>query len=158
VLLSPPAIPVVGDVMRHTISPLVGRWSAPKLIRKIFAPNSVTARFAAEFPVELTLRPSQIRASAADTALMVPAARDISRRFGELAMPIGIMAGHEDEIVDVARHAERLHLEISGSELRLVEGAGHMVHHVAPGEVVDLIRRTERRATEPRARLPEAAE
>jgi pimeloyl-ACP methyl ester carboxylesterase len=156
VLLSPPAIPVVGDVMRYTISPLLGRLSARKLIRKIFSPAPVTTRFAAEFPIELSLRPSQIRANAADTALMIPAAAAISGRLGELGLPIGIMAGKEDEIVDVGRHAERLHQELPGSELRLVEGAGHMVHHIAPRDVVDLIRATVRRAAE-RDAVPKAA-
>jgi pimeloyl-ACP methyl ester carboxylesterase len=151
-LLSPPAIPVIGDVMRYTVSPLLGRLAAPKMIRKVFAPSAVPARFEAEFPVALTLRPSQIRASAADTALMIPAAAELSRRYGELTAPVGIMAGAADEIVDVGRHAERLHRELEGSELRRIDGAGHMVHHVAPAEVVELISRIERRSGErPRA-------
>jgi pimeloyl-ACP methyl ester carboxylesterase len=158
VLLSPPAIPIVGDVMRYTISPLIGRLSAPKLIRKIFSPAPVTGRFAAEFPIELMLRPSQIRASAADTALMIPAATAISERLGELAMPIAIMAGEEDEIVDVARQSGRLHKELPASELRLVRGAGHMVHHMSPSEVVDLIRHTERRASDRGGGLAKPAE
>jgi hypothetical protein len=63
-------------------------------------------------------------------------------------MPVGIMAGSDDEIVDVGRHSQRLHGEIPGSELRIIEGAGHMVHHLAPREVVDLIRSVEIRAGE----------
>jgi pimeloyl-ACP methyl ester carboxylesterase len=157
-LLSPPAIPVVGDVMRYTVSPLLGRLAAPKMIRKIFAPSPVPARFAAEFPVDLMLRPSQIRASAADTALMVPSAAELSGRYGELTMPIAIMAGTGDEIVDVGRHAQRLHREIPTSELRLIDGAGHMVHHLAPRQVVDLIRETEKRSDERASRLEAAAE
>jgi pimeloyl-ACP methyl ester carboxylesterase len=157
-LLSPPAVPVIGDVMRYTVSPLLGRLAAPKMIRKIFAPSPVPARFAAEFPVGLMLRPSQIRASAADTALMVPAAAELSGRYGELTMPIAIMAGSADEIVDVGRHPQRLHAEIPGSELRLIDGAGHMVHHLAPREVMELIRHTERRSGEPASRSQAAAE
>ncbi len=38
------------------------------------------------------------------------------------------------------RSAERLHAAIPGSVLRIVEGAGHMVHHSAPREVVEAIR------------------
>jgi pimeloyl-ACP methyl ester carboxylesterase len=150
-LLSPPAIPIIGDVMRYTVSPLLGRALAPKIIRKAFAPAPVTERFAAEFPVELTLRPSQIRASAAETALMVPAAIGLGGRYGELTMPVAILAGADDEIVDVGRQSQRLHEELPGSELRLVGGGGHMVHHVAAGPLAELIALVDGRSERHRA-------
>ncbi|MBV9702928.1 MAG: alpha/beta fold hydrolase [Methylobacteriaceae bacterium] len=53
------SIPVLGDALHYTILPLIGRATAPGLIRKMFAPRPVTRRFAEEFPVGLTLRPSQ---------------------------------------------------------------------------------------------------
>jgi pimeloyl-ACP methyl ester carboxylesterase len=151
-LMSPPAIPVLGDVLRYTASPLLARALAPKLIRKVFAPAPVTRRFKAEFPMELAMRPSQIRASAAETALMIPAARQLGGRYHELRMPVGIMAGAEDQIVSVRRHSERLREELPGSELRLVPGAGHMVHHTAPEAVLELIAHLESR-TSPAGRL-----
>jgi pimeloyl-ACP methyl ester carboxylesterase len=157
-LLSPPAVPVIGDVMRYTVSPLLGRLAAPKMIRKIFAPRRVPPQFHAEFPVGLMLRPSQIRASAADTALMAPGAAELRGRYGQLRMPVAIMAGSADEIVDVDGHAQRLHAEIPGSELRLIDGGGHMIHHLVPREVVELIRLTDRRADQLASRVRAAAE
>ena len=50
-------------------------------------------------------------------------------------MPVVIMAGHGDKIVS-GRQAERLHAAIPGSSLRVVEGVGHMVHHIASRAVV----------------------
>jgi pimeloyl-ACP methyl ester carboxylesterase len=132
--------------MRYTISPLLGRALAPKIISNVFAPSPVPPRFAAEFPVDMALRPAQIRASAEDTALMIPAAAMMNHRYGELGMPIAIMAGAADEIVDVDRQSQRLHREIPGSELRVIAGGGHMIHHLAPREVVELIRRVEDRS------------
>jgi pimeloyl-ACP methyl ester carboxylesterase len=41
--------------------------------------------------------------------------------------------------VDVGRHAIRLREEIPHSDLRLVPGAGHMVHHAVPGRVAEAI-------------------
>src|SRR3954447_11133635 len=76
-LLLPPAIPVIGDVMRYTVSPLLGRLLLPPLIRKLFAPAPVTERFERLFPMAMTLRPSHLRASAEDTALMIPAATEL---------------------------------------------------------------------------------
>ena len=53
---------------------LLGRLTAPMVYRKLFAPSPVQ-RIASEFPLELAVRPSQIRASAAETALMIPERR-----------------------------------------------------------------------------------
>ena len=69
-VLSPPAMPLIGDVLSHTISPILGRLLWPLLLRKIFGPNPVPKKFAG-FPEEMAMRPSQIRAAAAETALMI---------------------------------------------------------------------------------------
>ena len=59
VALSAPAVPLAGDVLRYTISPMVGRVVWPLLMAKIFGPRSVPEKFEA-FPKEMALRPSQI--------------------------------------------------------------------------------------------------
>jgi pimeloyl-ACP methyl ester carboxylesterase len=136
--MSAPAIPLVGDVMRHTVSPLLGCAFARQLIAKIFAPCPVPHRFTAQFPVGLALRPSQIRATAAETGLMVPATATLSPRYRELRVPLSIMAGADDQIVDASFHSTRLHEMVPGSAYRLIKG-GHMIHHLAPKAVSDLI-------------------
>jgi pimeloyl-ACP methyl ester carboxylesterase len=50
-----PAIPLVGDVMAHTVSPLAGRLIGPAAIKASFSPASVSGKFAA-FPLALTLQ------------------------------------------------------------------------------------------------------
>jgi len=144
-LFGPPAIPGVGDVMRYTVSPVIGHAIAPKMIRKMFAPMPVTPRFDAEFPVELTLRPSQIRASSEETALMIPAAAALESRYRDLRMPVIILAGAEDEIVDTNDQSVRLHSAIAQSELKVLPGLGHMLHHFAADQVVAAIDRVSSR-------------
>jgi pimeloyl-ACP methyl ester carboxylesterase len=51
-------------------------------------------------------------------------------------MPIVIIAGTGDRIVDFARHSERLHATLPQSELVAVAGAGHMVHHTVPEQII----------------------
>ena len=65
--------------------------------------------------------------------------------YGELTLPVVVIAGSGDLVVS-HRQAERLHAEIQGSELQLVEGAGHMVHHVATSQIVNAIERVMERA------------
>ncbi|MBX9593903.1 MAG: alpha/beta hydrolase [Roseomonas sp.] len=140
VLFAPPAIPILGDVIRYTYGPPLGRAMAKPLIRRMFAPLPVPRRFKREFPLPLTLRPWQIRAVAEDSAAMVPAAARLSARIGELRLPIAILAGEEDRIVSPERQARRLHGMIPGSRLVLLPGAGHMLHHASPAVVEDAVR------------------
>lgn len=154
-LMSLPALPVLGDVMRYTGSPLVGRLLAPRFIRELFAPAPVSAEFAAQFPIGLALRPWQIRAMAEDTALMIPSAAALCDRHRELAVPTTIIAGTGDRIVAIERQSARLHEEVAGSEFHAIQGSGHMVHHTAPDRVTAAIRAVGAAAGQP-ARLAAA--
>jgi pimeloyl-ACP methyl ester carboxylesterase len=138
-LFSPTTIPLLGDLTRYTISPPLGRLLAPKIFRKIFAPARITTRFAEEFPTELALRPSQIRATAEDTALMIPAAAFFAPRYRSLLLPVIVIAGSGDQIVDLERQSRRLHRELPNSELLVVEGGGHMIHHTAPHRIIEAL-------------------
>lgn len=135
VLMSGPAVPLVGDILRYTVSPPVARLMWPAMIRKLFSPAPVAATFAA-VPSEMATRPSQLRASAAESALMIPDAVAFQGRYGELEMPVAIVAGSGDKIVDVDDQAVRLHRELPSSSLHVVEGCGHMVHHTSPRDVM----------------------
>ena len=149
-LNSPLAIPVIGDAMRHTVSPLLARLMLPGAIRKMFEPAPVPEHFDRLFPKELMLRPIQLRASAEDAALMTPSVMELEQHYGELTLPVVIVTGGDDQVVDVSRQSERLHQEIPGSEFIRVPGAGHMVHHLAPDQVMAAIDRTAQLAVQAR--------
>jgi pimeloyl-ACP methyl ester carboxylesterase len=138
-LVSITAIPVLGDVLRYTLAPLIGAATLPLNFKAMFGPRSIPDRFSREFPHGMPVRPAQLRAETQDAATMVPAVMAMRGRFAELHMPVIIFAGDRDRIVDVGRHAERLHDEIPQSDLRLVPDAGHMVHYAVPGQVADAI-------------------
>jgi pimeloyl-ACP methyl ester carboxylesterase len=110
------------------------------LIRKLFAPNPVSRKFE-RFPVWMALRPSQLRAASAESAMMIPAAARLSKRYRELHLPTLIMAGEGDLVVRASRQSVRLHKELAGSELRLLNDVGHMLHHVATWEIAEEIER-----------------
>jgi pimeloyl-ACP methyl ester carboxylesterase len=136
--MSAPAIPVLGDIMRYTISPLLGRIMWPGILRIMFGPPAVPVKFR-QFPMWMALRPAQLRASAAESGLMLPAVFALRGRYNELTMPVTIMAGAGDRFVSAKRHSAQLHEELPQSDLRLVPGAGHMIQHLAPHEVMEAI-------------------
>jgi pimeloyl-ACP methyl ester carboxylesterase len=150
--LSGPALPVVGDLMRHTVSPLIGRALWPRIKRRIFAPAPVAPQFEARFPTWMALRPSQLRASASETALMIPAAAAMRHRHRELRMPVVIAAGGDDRFVDTGYQSARLHREVPGSEFRAFPSVGHMIYHTAPSETLAAIDLAARRVAKQEAR------
>lgn len=137
-LLSGPAIPLLGDVLRYTVSPLTARMLWRPLTKKMFAPLPVDPRFQHISPW-MALRPGQLRAAAADNALMVPAALALSKRYPELKVPATIIAGTQDRVVDFGHNSERLHERVKDSELQLEPGVGHMTHYADPDKVLAAI-------------------
>ena len=136
---APMAIPFIGHLIRYTVSPLVGRMLWPLAVRKLFLPADQPTRFKARFPVWMALRPSQLRANAGDGVLMIPEAARLAHRYHELRLPIVIVAGSGDLLALPKLHSERLHQEITHSKLILLQGDGHMIHQLAPEEVVKAI-------------------
>jgi pimeloyl-ACP methyl ester carboxylesterase len=159
-VFAPPGIPVVGDVLRYTISPPLSRLIAPKLVERIFAPRPVPRRFADGFPLELSLRPWQLRASAEEVGLMIPWAAAHQHLYRNLRLPVTIVAGDQDRIITAQRQSMRLRADIPHSRLRVLPGLGHMIHYFAQDEIAasveDLFGRTEQYGRGGIAGLPSA--
>jgi pimeloyl-ACP methyl ester carboxylesterase len=132
------ALPIVGDILRYTFSPLLGALQMPLLKRHMFAPEPVAEEFQAGFSPAMALRPSQIRASSMDGAQMITSALALRDEYKKLTLPVTIIAGDGDKVV-FRRMSERLADSIPRSTLRIVSGAGHMVHYFAPRQVVEAI-------------------
>jgi pimeloyl-ACP methyl ester carboxylesterase len=135
---SMPGIPVIGDLVARTVSPLAGRLMGPAAIQASFAPAPIHQNFA-RFPFDMTLRPAQIRATAADTAMMIPAAVALSRHYADLPVPVIAMVGEGDLISHADRHSQRLVEDLPRGELRIVPGQGHLFHYAVPDQVVAAI-------------------
>jgi pimeloyl-ACP methyl ester carboxylesterase len=137
-LSSPAAIPILGDLLRYSISPLLGRLLQPLLLKGMFAPLPVPANFIKGSAPNMSVRPGQIRAESQDGVAMIPSAIALQHRYQELTLPVVIMAGAEDRVIN-AKQPGRLHAQIPHSILRLVPGVGHMLHYAVPGEVAEAI-------------------
>lgn len=137
--MSLPAVPVLGDLLRHTVSPWVGRLLWPVMMRKIFGPEPEPAGFRDGFPRAMAVRPSQLRASAEETAMMIPAAGRARRLYAGLRVPVAILAGEGDRMVDSESQSARLHREIPQSTFAHLPGAGHMLHQTRTDAVMAAI-------------------
>jgi pimeloyl-ACP methyl ester carboxylesterase len=107
-------------------------------MRKMFGPAGVPEKFQ-DFPSEMAMRPSQIRASAAESALMIPGAFALRNGYGDLKMPVVIIAGQDDRLIDIDDQSAQLHRDITQSTFHSVAGSGHMVHQTATKRVMAAI-------------------
>jgi pimeloyl-ACP methyl ester carboxylesterase len=136
-LVSGPAIPIIGDVLRYTLAPLLACLLFDRLVRIIFAPQPSAERFSG-FPKELALRPVSLRASAEEAMLMVPAAARLQHHYLRISIPAVLVHGTRDRVVSV-RQSERLGGVLPAGSLKLLPDVGHMAHYADPQQLVDAI-------------------
>jgi pimeloyl-ACP methyl ester carboxylesterase len=133
-----PAAPVSGTIWRWTVGPWVGRMLIQPMFQILFSPASVPARFKAMFPVDLAVRPGSLKASASESVFMLPTAFSLARHYATITAPVMAVAGAEDQVVDPSQ-SKRLRDAVPGAGLIIVAGAGHMLHHTDPAEILSAV-------------------
>jgi pimeloyl-ACP methyl ester carboxylesterase len=133
-IASAAAIPIVGDVLRYTVSPISSWLALPLFAKKVFAPTSVPDIVKQEYPKLLLIRPEQLRAVAEDSAFMVPAAAALSLAYKRVRCPTAIVAGQEDQIVK-SEQAEHLKRVLPDAAITSVPESGHMLHYFVSKEI-----------------------
>jgi pimeloyl-ACP methyl ester carboxylesterase len=134
-ILASAAFPFTSDVVRYTVR----RLMAPETLRRVFAPCIVPERFKRAYPLYLATRLSQMKTVEEEAAGLLHAAQTLCRVYHNVSVPVHLIAGSEDRIVDTELHSARLHQELANSTFDSVPGRGHMVHHAVPDRVVSAI-------------------
>ena len=136
-LASVGALPLIGTLLCHTVLPILSRIAWPLSVKNLFKPSDVPAKFQA-FPRELAVRPAHIRTSAEEAALMLPSTSGLAAACQKLAIPIAIVCGAGDQVVDPSQ-SSKLHRLVTGSTLRMLLSNGHMVHQTSPAQIIEAI-------------------
>jgi len=96
-------------------------------LASLFGPQMVSPDFATKGGGLLFLRPSSFIGASRD---VVAAAEDLAamqERYGGLKIPVGILYGAGDLILDPMAHGRGLLAKLPGAEFELIEGGGHMI-------------------------------
>ena len=133
---TPASLPVIGQLVRYTFWPLAARLCAPAAFKFLFSPMRVPAAFRKAYSVPMATRPCQLKSFADDTVTMPSAAGRVCSRYGEIDVPVRLIAGVNDKVVSTHEQSERLNRNLKDCELQLLEGVGHMSHHARPDLVV----------------------
>lgn len=137
-------LPVIGDLLVHTLFVPIGRYLlSPALLKQgaaSFAPlDQVPPGFYAK-SIALGLRPAQILAEA-EESVVIPASLDsLSKRLPEIAVPVTILVGELDPYA--FEQAARLEQDLPGSVVIVVADAAHYFWYAYPDVVVEAVRNT----------------
>lgn len=67
--------------------------------------------------------------------MMVPSAAALKDHYAELKLPVLVVTGDGDRIVDHVHQSLRLGKLLPNSRLLVLPGVGHMVHHIEPRRI-----------------------
>ena len=109
----------------------------------LFGPDAVPRDYATKGGGLLGLRPKSFCAASEDLVALEGELPALVGRYAELRMPVGILYGTGDRVLDHRLHGVEVASMIKGAELELIEG-GHMLPLTAPDRVAEFVRKVAR--------------
>ncbi len=132
------------------VLPLLTAWvperTVTRVLAEVFAPQPVPPGFARYFGPHMTLRRASLRANALQRANLLAEIEALAPLYPQISVPVEIIHGTADTIVDPGLHAQTLSDRVPGARVTWLQNVGHMPHHVAAPEVAAAIDRAATRA------------
>jgi pimeloyl-ACP methyl ester carboxylesterase len=131
--------PMIGPLFAHTIVLPVGMLLMPSVIGVVFDPQKPPRDYAERAAITLVLRPRNFLANARDVVGIRAFVTMQAARYSAIKAPTIILHGTGDTVVAARVHARALADAVPHAQLMLLDGIGHMPHHVATDRVVAAI-------------------
>jgi pimeloyl-ACP methyl ester carboxylesterase len=127
------------------------------VLETLFGPQEVPRDFAIKGGGLLNLRPSAFIGASTDLVAAHEQLEDMPERYEDLMLPVGILYGTADRILDPAAHGAAAAAKIPSAELELIEGGGHMILIASADRCVEFIARVAQRVAAAGAKLAPVA-
>jgi pimeloyl-ACP methyl ester carboxylesterase len=128
--------PVIGPLLAHTVTLPLGLLLADSSARSVFAPQAMPEGFVKDSATRLLLRPREFVANAWDLVTLRAAMAEQVPRYGNVTVPITIIAGDVDKTVSTHIHSQPLARTAPNTKLIVLNGVGHMIQYAATDLVV----------------------
>lgn len=138
--------PIMRRIVASTIAVPMAVKNAPQTLAFVFGPQQPPADHAVAGGALVSLRPSHFNAASTDAVALERDMPMFERRYGELSMPVGILYGTADRVIDYRRHGVAMQDEVADLDLELLEGVGHMPQYAETERVAGFIRRIAERS------------
>ena len=130
------AVPGAGDALALLLSDVLDPVLLPILWRAIFLPQPVPDGFARQFPWERASGAARMIAEGEDAMSLTTALLRAVGTYGSCRVPVRILGGSADIVVNNALHGLPASLMMPGARFDWLHGAGHMVHHFHQDRIV----------------------
>jgi pimeloyl-ACP methyl ester carboxylesterase len=136
---------LVRRIVAWTLATPLGIIGADRVLGQVFGPERVPPDFITLGGGALGLRPKSFYATSTDLEAVNDGFAEMIARYPTLTLPVGILFGKGDQLLDYRIHGLKTKDQIPKLDLALMEG-GHMLPVTAPEAVADFIRRMARAA------------
>ena len=126
------ATPVIGPLLANTITLPLGLLLAGPGVRNVFRPQAMPEGFVGDTATPLLLRPHEFLANARDLVTLKAAVAEQAPRYGDIKVPVTIIAGDADKTVSTTIHSRPFAAAVPQAKLIVLPGVGHMVQNAAP--------------------------
>ena len=133
-----PHVPLIGNFVVNKLTPVLGRALVRKSLKRAYDPQEVQTDYV-EQSLELWMRPDQIRACAYDERTLGASLTVLSESYRDIEMPVVIVTGSADRLLDPEEHAYPLHRTIKDSKLVVLPETGHQLPQTRPDAVISAI-------------------
>jgi len=128
--------PVIGPLLAYTITLPLGTFLTGPGARNAFLPQIMPEHFVSDTATPLLLRPREFLANARDLVTLKAAVAEQSPRYGDIKVPVVVIAGDADTTVWPAIHSRPFAAAVLSAKLIMLPGVGHIVQNAAPELVV----------------------
>lgn len=129
-----------------TLTVPIGLLTRRAVVKGVFAPDSAPDDFATRGGGLLGMRPDNFYAASSEIALVNDVLPNMVKRYPQLTLPISLIYGAQDKVLDFRKHGQALADKVPGLKLQVVEGRGHMLPITATARVVEAVQQLAKRA------------
>lgn len=126
------ATPWIGPLLAYTITLPLGYFLTEPGARAVFLPQTMPDEFVKDSATPLLLRPREFIANAYDLVTLKAAVAAQAPRYGEISVPVTIIAGEPDKTVRTDIHARPFAATVPDAKLIVLPDLGHMVQNAVP--------------------------
>jgi pimeloyl-ACP methyl ester carboxylesterase len=83
---------------------------------------------------------------------------ELPARYKDLRVPVGVLYGTDDRILDPATHGKALAAKVADADLELIEGGGHMILITSADRTAAFVARMAQRAAAAESKLAPVAQ
>jgi pimeloyl-ACP methyl ester carboxylesterase len=116
----------IAPLIAWTLSIPIGIRTGAKKAAQAFSPDPVPADFGLKGGGLLALKPASFQSGVFEIAVANAEMQLQAPRYGEIALPVAILYGHGDYLLEPALHGRKTAAAIPGAQLTEIDG-GHML-------------------------------